>query len=643
MKLSDKISVIFFMEMLSLTIIIFIFSNTIFLSGFENVEIMNVKKDIARLSDELEYEINLLDSINHDYAVWDDTYEFSEHGNEDYIDSNFKYETISKQFIVDFVLITDEKIRPVFQSEYDTEDASEMPVENDIKELIDYEKLAGEVIQSGRSLKGIVKTSEGFAMVSIRPVLKSSGEGPAAGVIIMGRKLDEGEISRFAKITYLDLDVYENKQFKAIQGIENLNGVLVKMDGEIIKSYLPVETIKKDTTMVLEISSVADIYSLGAHLLKKYIYIVISMALVFAYTSNRIFEKAFTSRLMNIQRFMENMGKGKSKKNRVAVGGKDEISSLGISINLMLDRLEESHDKAVQEEQRYRLLFEHMSESFTYSKAVYSDEAKTEIVDFEIVEANSQFYNMVGAQGFEPEEKRFSQIEKNYGYPITAVTKVFKEFWSEYAGNTREIQVNMDERWYSLIIYALQAEHFGMIFWDITAIKERESDIIEMAKLDHLTNLPNRKYLAEYIELLSKEALENEKMFAVMFLDVDDFKQINDTYGHKYGDYVLKTIADIISESVRGDDFVARIGGDEFVVVMSRVRSEKDPLGLSERIQSRIHEYFSENEISKMGISIGISIFPRNGRSIEQLIENADKAMYNAKKSGKGKSELYVE
>ena len=643
MKLSDKISIMFFIEMLSLTLIIFIFSNTIFLSGFENVELMNVKKDIARLGDGLEYEIDLLDSINHDYSSWDDTYEFLVHGDGAYIDSNFKYETISKQFTVDFMIITDEKGEAVFHVEYNNEDEIEKSLENGTRELADYEALAGEVAQSKRSLKGIVKTTEGFVMLSVRPALKSSEQGKAAGAIVMGRKLDAGEISRFSKITYLDIEVYEYEQFKAIEGIGDRNGMLVKSDGRIIKSYLPVETIKKDSTMVLEISRAADVYSLGTHLLKKYIYIVMFMALVFAYASNRIFEKAFTSRIMNIQRFMENIGNGKSRKNRVAAGGKDEISSLGISINLMLDRLEESHGKAVQEEQRYRLLFEHMSESFAYSKAVYSDEAKTDIEDFEIVEANSQFYNMVGAQGFEPEEKRFSQIEKNYGYPITAVTKVFKEFWSEYEGNSGEIQVNMDGRWYSLIVYALQAEHFGMIFWDITAIKERESDIIEMAKLDHLTNLPNRKYLAEYIEVLSKDALENEKKFAVMFLDVDDFKQINDTYGHKYGDYVLKTIADIISESVRGEDFVARIGGDEFVVVMSRIRSEKDPMGLSERIQSRIHEYFSENEISKMGISIGISIFPRNGRSVEQLIENADKAMYNAKKSGKGKIELYVE
>ncbi len=644
MKLSDKISVIFFMEMISLTIIIFIFSNTIFLSGFEDIEIMNVKKNLERLKSELNSEINLLDSINLDYSSWDDTYEFLMYGDENYISSNLENVTITENFRIDFLVLTDKERQPLFSAEYDMYTGREKSMGNGISKSIASEELVEEVIQTGVYKRGIVKVPEGFVIVSIRPVLRSSGRGVPAGAMIMGRNLNEQEISRFSKSTYLDIQLYQYDEFNEIEGVENINGVLIKKEEEIIKSYLPVETLDNKDTIILEVSNIAEIYSLGVHLLKKYIYMVMAMAFVFAYVSNRVFEKAVTARIMKLKGFMENMGKGTSRKNRVKIGGKDEISNLGTSINLMLDRLEESHERAFHEERRYRLLFEHMSESFAYVRALYSDNKKMNIVDFEIIEANSRFYEMIGIEGLELKDNSFGQIEKNYGYPIGAVTKGFNKFWNDkISENTQEIQIKMHEHWYSVIIYALQVEHFGMIFWDITAIKERESDIMEMARLDHLTNLPNRKYLTEYIENLSKDAIAREKMFAVMFLDVDDFKKINDTYGHKYGDYVLKTIADILSESVRNDDFVARIGGDEFVVVMSQIRSEEDPVGFSNRIQNRIHEHFSEKEISKMGISIGISIFPKNGRNIEQLIENADKAMYNVKKSGKGKSELYVE
>lgn len=156
------------------------------------------------------------------------------------------------------------------------------------------------------------------------------------------------------------------------------------------------------------------------------------------------------------------------------------------------------------------------------------------------------------------------------------------------------------------------------------------------AQHDSLTGLYNRLYFDQHLLNCIQTAKSFNHKFALLFIDLNEFKHLNDTYGHDFGDFVLKAIAEDISSSVRENDLVARIGGDEFVIVMSKISDSHQVQGFSRRVLSAITHKRTYGDIDLLiGASIGISLYPDDTGNIEQLIKCADEAMYKVKRSGK--------
>lgn len=158
----------------------------------------------------------------------------------------------------------------------------------------------------------------------------------------------------------------------------------------------------------------------------------------------------------------------------------------------------------------------------------------------------------------------------------------------------------------------------------------------EQATHDHLTGLPNRLSLGELLEQAITKANLDDTLVGVLFLDLDGFKGVNDGHGHKIGDLLLKDVAQRLLACVRQSDTVARIGGDEFVVVLCGIKGVENISNIASQIIESLNKQFviTDNALN-IGASVGISIFPHNATAAEELIKQADKAMYEAKKAGK--------
>jgi len=176
------------------------------------------------------------------------------------------------------------------------------------------------------------------------------------------------------------------------------------------------------------------------------------------------------------------------------------------------------------------------------------------------------------------------------------------------------------------------------------AIESRTSEekIRYLAHYDGLTSLPNRFLFKEYFDLALRNARRHEQKFAVLFLDLDGFKKINDTFGHDAGDHVLREIAKRLRNCLRGTDKIARIGGDEFYVLIEEL---SDGCYAAEVAQKLLDEalrpvHIGEREC-RLGVSIGISIYPTDGCDEQTLIKNADSAMYRAKNLGKNTYQFF--
>lgn len=173
---------------------------------------------------------------------------------------------------------------------------------------------------------------------------------------------------------------------------------------------------------------------------------------------------------------------------------------------------------------------------------------------------------------------------------------------------------------------------------------EREEALYRQAHYDELTGLPNRQLLKDRLEQQVVRSRRDGTTGAVLYLDLDRFKEINDVHGHSVGDIVLTQAAERIVAELRDSDTVSRLGGDEFVVIMPHVEGESHVRATATRLLERIGESFSVGEFDHyVGGSIGIVMFPDDGDSVETLLKNADSAMYRAKEAGRARFEFFSE
>jgi diguanylate cyclase (GGDEF)-like protein/PAS domain S-box-containing protein len=177
---------------------------------------------------------------------------------------------------------------------------------------------------------------------------------------------------------------------------------------------------------------------------------------------------------------------------------------------------------------------------------------------------------------------------------------------------------------------------------DITERKRMEEEIRHQAQHDALTGLPNRKLFLRILTIELAQAQRGRKRFAVLFLDLDRFKQINDTLGHDIGDKLLKEVAERLRRSVRESDTISRLGGDEFNILLTGIGHSDDVITIAQKVVDSFRMSFAigKHEFD-MSTSVGISIYPEDGETMEALCKNADIAMYHAKEQGGNSYRFY--
>jgi diguanylate cyclase (GGDEF)-like protein len=175
-------------------------------------------------------------------------------------------------------------------------------------------------------------------------------------------------------------------------------------------------------------------------------------------------------------------------------------------------------------------------------------------------------------------------------------------------------------------------------FVNITERKESESRIQRLALEDPLTGLANRRAFTETLKASISRATRQNSSTALLLVDLDEFKPLNDTLGHDQGDIVLQAVADRLRLGVRAGDFVCRLGGDEFGVIVDGIAAPGTAEAVADRIITEVQKPFSlDGKALKLNLSIGISVFPRDGAEEQALYKNADLALYRAKKGGRGR------
>ncbi|KPN97155.1 diguanylate cyclase domain-containing protein [Lysinibacillus sp. ZYM-1] len=292
-------------------------------------------------------------------------------------------------------------------------------------------------------------------------------------------------------------------------------------------------------------------------------------------------------------------------------------------------------------ERTFRLITENTNDLIVITNEdgiiIYASPSYGIYLGYENVELQGQFYSAIIDRESQHEWQTFlnnftGQTDKQFELLLKA--KDGTPIWTE--GNVTVVH-DPDREKVSQIM---------MVSREITHRKERENDLLYLAYHDSLTQLPNRRYLQKEFPKILAEANENHTSVALLFLDGDDFKEVNDRFGHDTGDAFIQHFGQALSNTVRSHDIVIRIGGDEFLVILTGLTREIEKrhsqiMHIIRRIRDELTAgWMIEDHLFTPTASIGISYYPDHAQTLNELMDLADQALYKSKESGK--NNLYI-
>lgn len=515
---------------------VYLILHTVMQDKINILEDKYIIENVERTKKEIFKEIEVLDTIVMDWAVWDNSYQFMIDKNPEYIKANLSEDTLNN-LKVNIMLFIDNKGNLVHGEGYDIQKKESVPIDEALLKYIkDHSLLQNNDVKYRKS--GIVTLNgKDLILLSICPILTSAGEGPINGYIVLGANFTEKKIADIGeelnseiKLTFLKDFEYDRKFFDLKDDKIQIDAV---SDQKIIgRAFL--DDIDGKHLLLLSIEKNRDINNIGEAGIKATLWLLLGLFFLFAIIITVILDRGILLRFQELSNDIRKIGEGKD-----------------LSVRL-----------------------------------------KRQNIDDELTDVSNEINGMLGA--LERSQLFLSKSE-------SALKKAIEKLQDEVL------------------------EH-----------EKTQEQIKYIAYHDTLTGLPNRNLLNELLVHSITLAERNNKCMAVLFLDIDGFKMINDSKGHGMGDQILQEVAERLLKTLRKSDVIARHGGDEFIVIIEELDNCSGVELIANKIINCFQEPFHlENQDYFLTTSVGVAVYPADGQTPDMLIKNADIAMYKAKENGK--------
>jgi diguanylate cyclase (GGDEF)-like protein/PAS domain S-box-containing protein len=576
--------------------VLYVAASTILNEGYGNLETQSVQRNMERALEAQQRQLNELNRKNLDWSTWDDTYEFVHHPSREYIKANLS-DGLTLQPTVDVILFYGATGKLVYGKSYVTPEPS-APC-SALLQFIDQHPSLLQHATPEDTQTGIIMLPEGPIMVSSQPILNSQGEGPIRGSLIMGRYLNQDVVQEWAEATRLTLTFHNISNVSGISTllppIERLRSLsssdpalVYPQNAQTVSGFAVVPDLTGKPSLVLQTEMPREIYQQGQYTLRSLLLTLVIIGIV----------------------------------------------SGGITQILAEQLMQMGRDRR-EAEARYRTVVAQASEGIVL--------IDTESHSF--LEVNASFEQLLGYSAAELMALKLEDVR------VTAHHSFIPD-QQEQSGDPAAEEWRYRHRDGGLIdveVTTTLIENAGkqvycMVVRDITerklaeaALRESEQRLAWQANHDDLTQLVNRRKFEQCLKQTLRDVQSRGTQNALCYLDLDQFKIINDTCGHAAGDKLLRQITTLLQAQIRPGDVLARLGGDEFGLLLHHY-SPDQALEMANLLREQVQNFrfFWEGQTFTIGVSIGLVVITAE-HTLSSLLSIADAACYVAKKQGRNR------
>lgn len=603
---------------LGLTIVYYILSSIMLGGSIARWEEEQAFFDVGRALTILHEEEEQLKGIAVEWASREDTRRFVETMDGYQPISNLDAATFSR-LRLSIVLLTDSSGRMVYGKAFDLERMQEIPVAEGIRYGVSSSDVLIEALGT-QTTAGLIALQQGPMLVASAPI-NGLHRDTRRGTLIVGRKMDDSLISRLEDKTGASLSVELSPKSALVAASAWPQDTLVRFEGDKVRSYVLLRDINESPALILEVVKPRTLWMSARAAIRRHAFLVMLLAIASSILVFVFLEKNVLKRVTRMSEDVMGIARNASLGKRMDVrSGTDELTVVAKHINEMLGKLEASQARMRESEEKYRSVVEQANDGMAIVQDAflkYVNPRFAEIVGYkpaDITDTSVDDYFLM--------EEAVRVVQRQWRYIRGQETASVHETLLRHRDGSRvPVEFNSGP-----IVYQDKPAEL-IVVRDITERKEFEERLRYLSLHDPLTGIYNRTFFEEELRRLARS---REFPVTIVSIDVDGLKLINDTMGHDSGDSLLKACAEALKRTLRQCDVFARIGGDEFAVILPRT-DQKTGDSILERMRASLLEHNQDNPDVLLSVSIGVATAFRQGESLEELFRRADDLMYRDK------------
>ncbi|MCE8034515.1 EAL domain-containing protein [Halomonas sp. MCCC 1A11057] len=631
--------------MLLLFAVQFVAGRLVLLEGYSQLEQDKMLTKVGSAMSLLEEQVRQLGSITVDWAHWDDTYQYLAAPNQEYIDSNYTDDTFAN-LNISAILLVDADGSIVFKKGIVAGQPWPLPVG-----LEQAASKGGALIDTSNGKNHV----SGFfwipgdilvvAAFDVRP--SGNAEGERRGTLIMVRHLDQDLLSHVSQLLGIEINVERAEgqrlaadRLDALAMLQVHGGITVKPLSDIeMVGYALLDDVGNETPLLMRVVDDRSIFERGQSSLNFLLWSTALIVLVLG-IFHWLFDRLVLVRLAHLSEYVGRIGKFPNIAVRIpALRGNDELARLSHSINNMLERLDESQLALHYEKERAQITLAGIADA-----VITSDAAG------DVIYLNAAAERLTGITSGEAREQSMQSLFRLMSLENRAVP--MDSFWlTDPATNQEEAILQRNDGEELFIRKSAAALHddngnslgFVTVLHDVTMLRVLSGQLSFQARHDALTGLVNRYEFDRLAQAALEDAVQGERTHCIAYIDLDQFKVVNDTCGHMAGDTLLYQLAGQLKAKVRSSDTLARVGGDEFALLLMGCTLDRARVVVEGLLKIvREYRFVYEEKIFRVGASIGLTeISPMHDYTLSELLSTVDSACYAAKDEGGNRIHVY--